>query len=157
MEKRFEQWLYEGEGKDMHLRASYGLPTVTFERAGTKVKTRIVVLDKADLWEIRKEGEYSWTAYDSFGTKRISRQGDEATLRSMAKHMHDFIGFQGEVDLQGRSPRELSSRTIASPTTPPPTTATSYGAVGEVPMSRLPHPRRAALRFSSVLALLVVG
>jgi len=112
MEKRFEQWLYEGEGKDMHLRASYGLPTVTFERAGTSVKTRIVVLDKADLWEIRKEGEYSWTAYDSFGTKRISRQGDEATLRAMAKHMNDFIGFQGEVDLQQRSPRELSAETI---------------------------------------------
>jgi hypothetical protein len=56
-DKRFDKWLYgerddtskdaKPEAPDMHLVASIGLPRVTFDRAGTSVKTRIVVLDKA--------------------------------------------------------------------------------------------------------------
>lgn len=47
--KRFDSF-YENL-KDGHLIADVGLPRVTFERAGTAVKTRIVVLDKVpELW-----------------------------------------------------------------------------------------------------------
>lgn len=51
-DKRFEGWFYEESDKgkalrpDLHLVADVRLPGVTFERAGTKVATRIVVIDK---------------------------------------------------------------------------------------------------------------
>lgn len=48
MEKRFDQFLQDSDaGKHLYLRASIGLPDVTFKRAGTSVRTRIVILDKA--------------------------------------------------------------------------------------------------------------
>jgi hypothetical protein len=42
---KFEKWLDETPGA--FLVAEYGLPTVTFGRAGTGVKTRVLVIDKA--------------------------------------------------------------------------------------------------------------
>lgn len=48
MDKRFEKW-YESDGaKGVHLRAEFLLPFVAFERAGTSVSARIVVLDKSN-------------------------------------------------------------------------------------------------------------
>ena len=53
-DKRFEDWLYKQDEKgrskvpNARLAASISLPTVTFERAATKVKTRIVVIDRVD-------------------------------------------------------------------------------------------------------------
>lgn len=41
---KFDKWYEEQEG--MYLVRQISLPTVTFERAGTKVKTRVVILDK---------------------------------------------------------------------------------------------------------------
>ncbi len=51
-DKRFDNWLYgqDQDGKalhaDLHLIANVTLPAVTFERAGTSVATRIVVIEK---------------------------------------------------------------------------------------------------------------
>jgi hypothetical protein len=52
-DKRFDQWLYEEgveedkrEHKDAYLAGQIHLPTVTFERAGTQVKARVVIIDK---------------------------------------------------------------------------------------------------------------
>jgi len=112
MQKRFDAWL-EGEGADMHLRASYGLPTVTFERAGTSVKTRLVVLDKADLWTVRHEPETgTYAAYDSFGEKRRSYKGGEKTLRDLAETNPEFIGWQDQANFQNRSPREIEAENV---------------------------------------------
>lgn len=49
-DKRFDKWLYEdakGSGQDLYLVADIELPTLIFERAGTAVATRIVVLEKS--------------------------------------------------------------------------------------------------------------
>jgi GGDEF domain-containing protein len=51
-DKRFEKWFYEEDAKgrsvrpDLHLAAEVRLPQATFERAGTRVAARIVVIDK---------------------------------------------------------------------------------------------------------------
>jgi len=51
-DKRFDKWIY-GDDKGakgvegLYLVANISLPTCTFERAGTQVKTRIVVIDRA--------------------------------------------------------------------------------------------------------------
>lgn len=46
-DKKFDNFLYGDKApKDLYLVANYDMPSVTFERAGTGVMTRIVVLDK---------------------------------------------------------------------------------------------------------------
>ena len=56
MSQRFDRWYYEdGDAQNFVLRAEVTLPGVTFERAGTGVFTRVVVLDKMTP-ENRKEG-----------------------------------------------------------------------------------------------------
>ena len=47
-DRRFSAWLNNTE--DAHLTAEIGLPQITFQRAGTAVKTKIVVIDKADSY-----------------------------------------------------------------------------------------------------------
>jgi precorrin-6B methylase 2 len=44
MDKRFDKWLEETEG--VVVSAQFTLPTVTFDRAGTGVSTRVLILDK---------------------------------------------------------------------------------------------------------------
>lgn len=112
MAKRFEQWLYEGAGRDMHLRASYGLPTITFERAGTSVKTRIVVLDKANLWRIESDDAGRFYAVDAFGDRVTAFARDAATARAYAERSADFFGFNDSFPIQNRSPRELAAEKI---------------------------------------------
>ena len=48
MEKRFDAWYESEAAKPAHLRMSVDLPSVTFERAGTTVAARVVVIDKAE-------------------------------------------------------------------------------------------------------------
>jgi inorganic pyrophosphatase-like protein/type III restriction/modification enzyme restriction subunit/ADP-ribosyltransferase-like protein len=49
MEKRLAKWQEEKDGgASAAIRAEFGLPNLTFERAGTKVKTRILVIDKIE-------------------------------------------------------------------------------------------------------------
>lgn len=45
-DKRFDALLYGDDNKDIHLAANIKMPSVTFERAGTSVSTRIIVLEK---------------------------------------------------------------------------------------------------------------
>ncbi|MBU1637166.1 methyltransferase, partial [bacterium] len=46
-DKRFDTWFTdEKEGKDLYMAADIRLPSVTFERAGTSVATRVVVIEK---------------------------------------------------------------------------------------------------------------
>jgi GGDEF domain-containing protein len=49
-DKRWSNFFYstdkDSPSKGMHMVAEFGLPTIAFDRAGTKVKTRIVVLEK---------------------------------------------------------------------------------------------------------------
>ena len=46
MEKRFDKWYESEEAKNYYVRAKIKLPTSTFERAGTGVSTRVVIIDK---------------------------------------------------------------------------------------------------------------
>ena len=50
-DKKFEKW-YEGQ-KDAVLTAEIGLPDITFERAGTSVNCRVVVIDKVTNKDLR--------------------------------------------------------------------------------------------------------
>ena len=149
MQKRFDAWL-EAEGADMHLRASYGLPTVTFERAGTSVKTRIVVLDKADLWTVKREDSGVYAAYDSFGEKRSAYKGDERSVREAAEWQSDFIGWSNQTRIENRSPRELRADTINElfdqlENLEPPTRITKNVATGEVASVPAPEPEPEAM------------
>lgn len=45
-DKRFSTWYESDDAKDAHMVGEVLLPGVTFERAGTKVATRVVVIDK---------------------------------------------------------------------------------------------------------------
>lgn len=45
-DKRFNAWYESDDAKDAHMVGEVLLPGVTFERAGTKVATRIVIIDK---------------------------------------------------------------------------------------------------------------
>ncbi|GAB1364726.1 hypothetical protein MASR1M32_39620 [Rhodobacter sp.] len=45
-DKRFDTWFHGDDAKGLHLTAEVALPAVAFERAGTKVMTRVVVIDK---------------------------------------------------------------------------------------------------------------
>jgi len=72
-DKRFEQLLYGKEGdpkskglKDVYLVGEYLLPSVTFERAGTTVSTRIVVLDKhSDPTKVMPQSARDWKDIES--------------------------------------------------------------------------------------------
>lgn len=71
MAKRLDNFLYgeDSKGKslnpDMHLVAEYHLPAVTFERAGTKVMARVVIIDKVenkdDAAKIRQQPARDYT------------------------------------------------------------------------------------------------
>ncbi|WP_321404013.1 LPD38 domain-containing protein [Maridesulfovibrio sp.] len=45
-DRKFDKWYESKEAEHAHKVAEFGLPSATFGRAGTKVKTRIVVIDK---------------------------------------------------------------------------------------------------------------
>ena len=45
-DKRFDAWYESDEAKGFHLNGEYRLPSVTFEKAGTAVATRIVIIDR---------------------------------------------------------------------------------------------------------------
>lgn len=68
-DKRFDAWLYEENKaekdrtqKDAYLVADYKLPQVTFERAGTKVATRIVIIDKSqDPGAVAAQSSIDWS------------------------------------------------------------------------------------------------
>jgi hypothetical protein len=47
-DKRFEAWWHGDDAKEFSFRATINLPAVAFERAGTSVMSRIVVLDRLD-------------------------------------------------------------------------------------------------------------
>jgi hypothetical protein len=55
-DEKFSKW-YEGSDSNLIKVAEFGLPSVTFERAGTSVKTRIVVLDRIDDQNARSEAK----------------------------------------------------------------------------------------------------
>jgi ATP:corrinoid adenosyltransferase len=48
MEKRFDAWYDSEQGKSAYLRMTLELPAVAFERAGTKVRASVIVIDKAE-------------------------------------------------------------------------------------------------------------
>jgi hypothetical protein len=62
-DKRFDAWMESEAAKDFYLAANISLPSSTFERAGTGVKTRIVVVDKvseADAGKVQQQNrDYS--------------------------------------------------------------------------------------------------
>lgn len=47
-DKKFEAWWHSDDAKEFSLRAVVNLPSVAFERAGTAVMSRVVVLDRLD-------------------------------------------------------------------------------------------------------------
>lgn len=91
-DKRFEKWLYAQDDKgrsvlgDVHFAAEILLPAVTFERAGTKVVTRIVVLDKlpADVTPNR-----STQRIDLRGIEQIDELFDRLDALDIAPRLRD--------------------------------------------------------------------
>lgn len=47
MDRRFDQFMDSEEAKGLYLTAEFGIPAGAFARAGTAVKTRVVILDKS--------------------------------------------------------------------------------------------------------------
>lgn len=45
-DKKFDKWFQSDEAKGVYKVREFGLPTIAFERAGTAVKARVVILDK---------------------------------------------------------------------------------------------------------------
>ena len=69
-DKRFDAWLnnegqYENAPKGVYLVRNIDMPTVTFERAGTSVATRIVVLEKQTDKEVAQQLQSSGRDYSS--------------------------------------------------------------------------------------------
>ncbi|MCV6825998.1 MULTISPECIES: LPD38 domain-containing protein [Halocynthiibacter] len=57
-DKRFDAWFHNEDDKsvkNLHLSAEINLPSATFEKAGTKVMTRIVIIDRIDNAEVAAE------------------------------------------------------------------------------------------------------
>lgn len=63
MEKRFDKWYEAVEG--VFLTAEIKLPSVTFERAGTTVSARIVILDKVKAEDARQQVSRDFTSASS--------------------------------------------------------------------------------------------
>lgn len=55
MDERINKWLESDASKNFHIRAKIKLPSVTFERAGTKVNTQIIIIDRINDAEKAKE------------------------------------------------------------------------------------------------------
>jgi hypothetical protein len=55
MNDRIQQWQESEEANNFHIRARIQLPAVTFERAGTKVSTQILVIDKITNPEVAEK------------------------------------------------------------------------------------------------------
>ena len=69
-DKRFDAWLnnegqYENAPKGVYLVRNIDMPTVTFERAGTSVATRIVVLEKQTDSDVAQQLQSSGRDYSS--------------------------------------------------------------------------------------------
>lgn len=64
-DKRYEAMMEGADAKDFYEVAEVKLPTATFGRAGTSVKTRIVVIEKHTDAEVVKTLNHQWRDYDS--------------------------------------------------------------------------------------------
>jgi hypothetical protein len=54
MDKRIQAWRESEDSNNFFVTAKISMPTVTFERAGTSVKTQILIIDKQTQPEVRK-------------------------------------------------------------------------------------------------------
>ena len=80
------------ENNNAHLVASIKLPSVTFEQAGTKVGTRIVVIDRIDLpteYAVRQEISKEETN-DIVSGKRIGFMSKEEKAAAIEKRMNEI-------------------------------------------------------------------
>jgi GNAT superfamily N-acetyltransferase len=89
MEKRFDKWMESEDAAGIYMVAEYGMPPVTFERAGTSVKARVVVLDKTDdPTGIRSRGRRDFAGEnvkDFFDAIKESSAPDRATVARLEK------------------------------------------------------------------------
>lgn len=53
---KFEKFMEDNRSAKLYVRKVYGLPPSVFERAGTSVKTRVVVIDRSDSTPLDSEG-----------------------------------------------------------------------------------------------------
>ncbi|MCP5231115.1 MAG: methyltransferase, partial [Zoogloeaceae bacterium] len=67
-DKAYDKW-YEGV-TGVYQRATYSLPRVTFERAGTSVKAKVVILDKYERPDIKDEQARAAAVMDQVGFER---------------------------------------------------------------------------------------
>lgn len=106
-DKRFNDFMASPAAAALHLRASYGLPTVTFERAGTAVKTRLVILDKADLWTIQSNDQGRYYAVNAAGDRVTAYAPDPANVRRLADYDSSFFGFEGDITIRTEAPEQI--------------------------------------------------
>lgn len=55
MQTRLDKWIESEDSKNFFVTAKIKLPSVTFERAGTSVRTQILVVDKQEVSEIQEQ------------------------------------------------------------------------------------------------------
>lgn len=77
-DKHWEKWWNSDDAKEFNWTADIALPAVAFERAGTNVMTRIVILDR-----ISDKNERAYFGARDGGTKRLNFTG--------AKDINDFF------------------------------------------------------------------
>lgn len=114
MEKRFDAWM-EGDGsKGIHMAGEVKLPSVAFERAGTSVSTRVVILDK----NANATGDYS----------QIDLTNAENTKDFFDRL--ENIGMKDRPPLAAAQPRPIATREAVLPaidrTIPVPTADSTY-------------------------------
>lgn len=99
-DKRFDKWFYAEDEKgksltpDLSLRAEISLPSSIFERAGTSVKARIVVIDKGSESTETATRDYS----SATGVKEFFERIEDSSIpeRTKAKPAEEAIAPQAE-------------------------------------------------------------
>lgn len=93
MEKRFNDWINNKElGGSAVLTGEVKLPSVAFGRAGTSVRTRIVVIDKVTREEMRR-GMTSMESYDLSGEESIGGLFDRIRNIRMPERTIDTVAI----------------------------------------------------------------
>lgn len=111
-DKAFEKWFYDNpDTANLHLRMDLGLPSVTFERAGTTVAARILVIDKIS----------SEQAFDSMvRTRDLTDAESIGALFDRIEHLSAVPRVRPELDEAARDPQERD-QTSTSKVVPPAT------------------------------------
>lgn len=107
MEKRFDKWYESKESDGFYMRGSIALPSVTFERAGTAVSARIIIIDKI----VPQKGRET----PSLESRNIDLSGI-GTTKELFERLENITMFQRE-DVGVQPPEETDAAEAAEEVT----------------------------------------